>query len=317
MSSFTNDLLEDYGTLNPSDVPLTLWEKRIHALLVVLSTAKPSSLLTTDELRRGVEGLEQDSYRLWGYYDRWAAAMTTILLERGVITEDALHQQLYGDIIDIEPLFSVGDCCRVKHEDQTIRWRKPHLRTPGYIYGLHGIVTHIVGVFDDPSLKAFRSHGPKQPLYRIAIAMKDVLATQYFNSKHNSGNSSTDNLNDTLEIEVYQPWLELYHDHDQEQEKEKESTTHLQLEHNDYHGHDHDHGHGHNHDHTHKIGHEHEQGHDHTHSLDQDHSQGRDHGHGHEHEGRVELEERAVTLEGSSDISPGCHQRPVPFALSC
>ena len=289
MSSYIHNLLDDYGTLNPIDVPLTLWEKRIHALLVVLSTAKPTPLLTTDELRRGVESLEEESYRQWSYYDRWAAAITTILLERGVITEDALHRQLYGDVIDDEPSFSVGDRCRIKNEGPTIRWRKPHLRTPGYIYGLHGVITHVVGIFDDPSLKAFRSHGPKQPLYRIAIAMKEVLASQYFNTKNNRGNDSLEtHRNDTLEIEIYQPWLEMY------QEKEQESTTHLHLVH------DHDHEHSHNHDHHSHDHHDHSHEHEHHH-----HHDGQKHDHGHEHEGRIELEDRAVTLEGASDASPG------------
>jgi hypothetical protein len=31
--------------------------------------------------------------------------------------------------------FSEGDCVRVKPEEAAIRWRRPHLRTPGYIFG--------------------------------------------------------------------------------------------------------------------------------------------------------------------------------------
>ena len=36
--------------------------------------------------------------------------------------------------------FRKGDLVRVKAEDARVRWRKPHLRTPGYIYGLVGEV---------------------------------------------------------------------------------------------------------------------------------------------------------------------------------
>ena len=43
------------------DKPLQYWELSIHALLVVLSKKSPP-LLTTDELRRGVEGLEGPAY---------------------------------------------------------------------------------------------------------------------------------------------------------------------------------------------------------------------------------------------------------------
>lgn len=31
--------------------------------------------------------------------------------------------------------FNEGDCVRVRPEDAAIRWRRPHLRTPGYIFG--------------------------------------------------------------------------------------------------------------------------------------------------------------------------------------
>ena len=36
--------------------------------------------------------------------------------------------------------FKAGDLVRVKPEDFMRRWRKPHLRTPGYIFGVIGTV---------------------------------------------------------------------------------------------------------------------------------------------------------------------------------
>ena len=36
--------------------------------------------------------------------------------------------------------FKKGDLVGVKAENSRVRWRKPHLRTPGYIYGLVGTV---------------------------------------------------------------------------------------------------------------------------------------------------------------------------------
>ena len=53
--------------LGRSDHPTSIWEKQIHALLVLLATYKPAALMTTDELRRGVECLEPKSYDTWGY----------------------------------------------------------------------------------------------------------------------------------------------------------------------------------------------------------------------------------------------------------
>ena len=36
--------------------------------------------------------------------------------------------------------FQDGDLVRVKPEEFTLRWRRPHLRTPGYIFGVIGTV---------------------------------------------------------------------------------------------------------------------------------------------------------------------------------
>lgn len=56
--------LSDYSPIDVQDKPLEYWEQCIHALLVVLSKKTPA-LLTTDELRRGVEALEEQSYLTW------------------------------------------------------------------------------------------------------------------------------------------------------------------------------------------------------------------------------------------------------------
>lgn len=54
------------GAIEPVDhSSLTYWERSIHAVLVLLASQKPP-LLTTDELRRGVESLELKAYESWG-----------------------------------------------------------------------------------------------------------------------------------------------------------------------------------------------------------------------------------------------------------
>jgi hypothetical protein len=128
--------------------PITYWEYSIHALLVVLAQSSPP-LMTTDELRRAVENLESNAYSQWSYYEKWAAAMATILLERGVFTNDDLDEQLIGNasLIEAPPLFQTGDYVEVKAEDTRVRWRKPHIRCPGYIFGCQGVVESYVGEF--------------------------------------------------------------------------------------------------------------------------------------------------------------------------
>eukprot|EP00388_Colpodella_angusta_P025586 GDKK01003095.1.p1 GENE.GDKK01003095.1~~GDKK01003095.1.p1 ORF type:complete len:169 (+),score=26.67 GDKK01003095.1:1-507(+) len=122
------DLKKEVGA-NPATIekiditvkPNTYWESSIHALLVVLATKKPVALVTTDENRRCVEGLEREAYRDWGYYDQWSVSLTTILLERGVITHEEIDDEINGDAPknaeEQAPLYKVGDVLRVKTED--------------------------------------------------------------------------------------------------------------------------------------------------------------------------------------------------------
>ena len=45
----------------------------------------------------GIESLDAERYGAWGYYDKWAASMATVALERGLLSEDELQAALGGD----------------------------------------------------------------------------------------------------------------------------------------------------------------------------------------------------------------------------
>ena len=61
------------------------WEKRVDAILRLLGDPK-RGVITTDELRRGIEELGPGAYDEMSYYERWIASITNNLLEKGVIT---------------------------------------------------------------------------------------------------------------------------------------------------------------------------------------------------------------------------------------
>ena len=69
------------------------WEKRVDAMLMLL-TGPARKLITVDELRRGIEQLGEDAYHELAYYERWIASITTLLLEKGVITADELGRKM-------------------------------------------------------------------------------------------------------------------------------------------------------------------------------------------------------------------------------
>jgi hypothetical protein len=128
------------------DPPNTFHEKSIHALLIILAS-KSEPLMTTDELRRSVESLEPDTYKEWSYYDKWAIAQCKILIERGVIQNSEIDYELGNlekDNNSNIKSYNIGDEVYVKKEDSRLRWRKPHLRTPGYIFGQMVFICNII-----------------------------------------------------------------------------------------------------------------------------------------------------------------------------
>ena len=70
-----------------------LWEKRVDALMMLLSS-QDRRLLTVDELRRNIESLGPDAYDKMSYYERWIYAITQTLIQRGVITVDELGRKI-------------------------------------------------------------------------------------------------------------------------------------------------------------------------------------------------------------------------------
>ena len=85
---------------------------------------------------------------------------------------------------------------RVRSEDSRIRWRRPHLRTPGmwrppplaagylqtpgYLFGAVGEVTSLAAAFADPERQAFfegpNSNVPKRQLYIVTFSASALWA---------------------------------------------------------------------------------------------------------------------------------------------
>jgi hypothetical protein len=81
------------GALDRSEHELSFWEKRVDALLVLLA-APERQLVKVDSLRRAIENLPPDAYDKMTYYERWMAAITEVLLGRGVLTSDELGRKM-------------------------------------------------------------------------------------------------------------------------------------------------------------------------------------------------------------------------------
>ena len=62
--------------------------RRVDALRQLLAQKK---LMTVDELRRGIEGIPEDEYLALTYYERWLRSITTLMLEKGVVSPEELR----------------------------------------------------------------------------------------------------------------------------------------------------------------------------------------------------------------------------------
>jgi len=84
---------EPAGPVDQAEHHYALWEKRVDALLVLLSDKK-RRIIGVDELRRGIESLPADAYERMSYYERWIASITANLVEKGVLDQDEIDSRV-------------------------------------------------------------------------------------------------------------------------------------------------------------------------------------------------------------------------------
>jgi hypothetical protein len=81
------------GPIDQSEHNYAPWEKRTHAMMVLLS--EPARrMMTTDELRRGIESLGAAEYDRMTYYERWITSIANAMIQKGVFTVDELGRKL-------------------------------------------------------------------------------------------------------------------------------------------------------------------------------------------------------------------------------
>ena len=79
------------GVVERDEHDHALWERRVDAMMMLLSKR---GLLVVDELRRNVEALGPGAYESMGYYERWVAALSAAMVERGVVTGGELGRRM-------------------------------------------------------------------------------------------------------------------------------------------------------------------------------------------------------------------------------
>ena len=79
------------GMVDTSPHDPTFWDKQIDGLFMVLVG---KGLSRADEMRRGVENLGHDAYARLTYYEKWCAALTRNLVDKGILSQDQIDAQV-------------------------------------------------------------------------------------------------------------------------------------------------------------------------------------------------------------------------------
>ena len=79
------------GKVEPTEHEYALWEKRVDALMTLLSQR---GHLKVDELRRNIEALGPEAYDAMGYYERWMHSIGQAMIQRGLISIDELGRKM-------------------------------------------------------------------------------------------------------------------------------------------------------------------------------------------------------------------------------
>ena len=193
----------------PNEMPqFQHWELEVCAMIDVLRRKHAALAPTWDVMRRHIESLPPAVYAAAAYYEKWALGFFLALFESELpVSRADLAEQLGvapgPQGVEASPscgsstdsTFKVGGDVQVRSEDTATFWLRPHLRTPGYIFGKRGVIERVCGQFPSPELLAFGIKGEATRLYRVRFVQQD-LWPEYEGSPA-----------DTIDVELYEPWL--------------------------------------------------------------------------------------------------------------
>ena len=191
--------LDGLGSISPepeSSEPVfhADWEKRIFALMLAVGFLGQWNL---DESRHARERQSSDDYLRHSYYENWWVGLKTLLLEKGLVSEeefdsgqmqsdasslglsalqvdDVAQILLKGGSVEMEtekqPCFKVNDQVRIRQEVTA-----GHTRIPSYVRGRVGIIErhHGAHVFADRNALGRRE---AEHLYSIRFSSREIWA---------------------------------------------------------------------------------------------------------------------------------------------
>ena len=165
------------------------WERRAYALV---SVAMRAAKVNVDEFRHAIERIPPARYLASSYYERWLAAVETLLVEHGVATREELiaKQDAAIDPALIANAVATRGPPRVKDKPGSkpprarfakgarVRARNlnpsGHTRIPRYVRGKAGVIARDWGVFAFPDTNAHRAGAKPQHCYSVAFDAREL-----------------------------------------------------------------------------------------------------------------------------------------------
>lgn len=84
---------EPAGPIDRREHEPSFWDRRVDALQQLMSDPR-RRFWRADEFRLAVESLDPAEYRRLRYYERWITAVSRLLVQKGILTEQELRVRI-------------------------------------------------------------------------------------------------------------------------------------------------------------------------------------------------------------------------------
>jgi len=158
------------------------WERVVFGLAAVLRVRR---LTNTDAFRHAIERMDPVHYLSSPYYEHWLTALTTILVEKGIVTQMELEARVGGAVPLSHPVHAASgtppapsaSTPRFARGDTVIvRNLQPfgHTRCPRYVRGKRGVITRVDGRFRLPDVAAHSAEECDQFTYGVRFDAREL-----------------------------------------------------------------------------------------------------------------------------------------------
>lgn len=150
------------------------WERVVFGLVVAISAQR---ITNVHAHRHAIERMDPVHYLSSSYYEHWLTGLTTLLVERGIVTRAALEAKAGGAFPLSRAVRSDGartapSAPRPRHpvgSDVRVRDEHPlgHTRCPRYVRGKRGVVVRVDGIYPLPDVAAHSDRTCDQHSYNV------------------------------------------------------------------------------------------------------------------------------------------------------